>query len=213
MRVPRFWRRQRRDDELTRELESYLAHEIDARIADGQSPDAARADAIRKLGNVTRVRETVYEMHSLRTLEQLVKDLRFAGRMLRRSPGFTAAAIVSIALGIGANTAIFDLLNAVRLRSLPISRPSELAEIVVDGGNRGMGLSQSSHANLTNPLWEALRAEQQAFTGVFAWGHWDHVRAGRGTSRQAGRPADVGERRSVSDAQPPAGARPPAGTG
>jgi predicted permease len=184
MRVPRFWRRQRRDDELMRELESYLAHEIDARVADGQSPDAARAAAIRKLGNVTRVRETVYEMHSLRSIEQLVRDLRFAGRVLRRSPGFTAAAIVSIALGIGANTAIFDLLNAVRLRSLPVPRPGELAEIVVDGGNRGMGLSQSSRMNLTNPLWEALRAEQQAFTGIFAWGIADYVRAGHGASRQ-----------------------------
>jgi putative ABC transport system permease protein len=184
MRMPRFWRRQRRDNELTRELESYLAHEIDSRIADGQSPDAARAAAIRKLGNVTRVRETVYEMHSLRTVEQLVRDLRFGARVLRRSLGFAAAAILSIALGIGANTAIFDLLNAVRLRSLPVSRPGELAEIVVDGGNRGMGLSQSSRANLTNPLWEAVRAEQQAFTGVFAWGHWDYVRAGRGNARQ-----------------------------
>ena len=184
MRVPRFWRRRQRDDELTRELESYLVHEIAERMTEGLDHDAARDAALRKLGNVTRVRETVYEMHSLSWLEQIVKDLRFAGRVLRRSRGFAAAAIVSIALGIGANIAIFELLNAVRLRSLPVSRPGELAEIVVDGGNRGMGLSQSGRVNLTNPLWEALRAQQRAFAGMFAWGMWDHVRAGRDANSQ-----------------------------
>ena len=184
MRLPRFWRRRQRDDELTRELESYLAHEIADRVADGLEPDAARAAAMRKLGNVTRVRETVHEMYSLHRVEQIAKDVRYAGRLLWRSRGFAIAAIVSLALGIGANTAIFELLNAVRLRSLPVYRPGELAEIVVDGGNRGMGLSQSTRVNLTYPLWDALRAEQRAFAGVFAWGTWDHVRAGRGANRQ-----------------------------
>ena len=81
------------------------------------------------------------------------------------------AAILSLALGIGANTAIFQLLDALRLRSLPIPRPHELVEVVVDGGNRGYGVSDSSNANLTNPLWEGLRDSQQAFAGLFVWGN------------------------------------------
>ena len=71
-----------------------------------------------------------------------MKDVRYALRMLAASPGFAAAAILTLALGIGANTAIFQLLDALRLRSLPVPRPHELVEVVVDGGNRGYGVSQ-----------------------------------------------------------------------
>jgi predicted permease len=184
MRTPRFWRRRRRDEELTRELEAYAAHETAERMADGLSAEEAHFAAMRKLGNVTRVRETVYEMHSLRWVESIIKDVRYAARVLWRSRGFAFAAIVSLALGIGANTAIFELLNAVRLRSLPVARPHELAEVVIVGGNRGMGLSSSSHVNLTHPLWEALRAQQRAFTSVFAWGIWDNLRAGPDANKQ-----------------------------
>ena len=167
----RFWRRARRDDELAEELESYLAHEAGERIADGAASDDARHAALRKLGNPTRVRENAYEANSLAPVEALAKDLRYAARLLRRSPGFAIAAILSLALGIGANTAIFQLLDALRLRSLPIPRPHELVEVVVDGGNRGYGVSDSSNANLTNPLWEGLRDSQQAFAGLFVWGN------------------------------------------
>ena len=99
--------------------------------------------------------------------------------MLAASPGFAAAAILSLALGIGANTAIFQLLDALRLRSLPVPRPHELVEVIVDGGNRGYGVSQGSFVNLTNPLWEELRRHQKAFSGVFAWGIADHLPVGR----------------------------------
>ncbi len=138
---------------------------------EGAAADEARHAALRKLGNPTRVRETVYEMNSLAPVEALAKDLRYAARLLRRSPGFAVAAILSLALGIGANTAIFQLLDALRLRSLPIPRPHELVEVVVDGGNRGYGVSDSSNAHLTNPLWEGLRDSQQAFAGLFVWGN------------------------------------------
>ena len=171
MRWSRLWRRSRRDEELAEELSSYLEHETHDRVNDGAGADAARHAAMRKLGNTARVREQVYEMNSLATLEWIVKDLSYAARLLRRSPGFALAAVLSLALGIGANTAIFQLLDALRLRSLPIPRPHELVEVVVDGGNRGYGVSDSSNANLTNPLWEALRDNQQAFAGLFVWGN------------------------------------------
>jgi predicted permease len=166
----RFWRRRQRDAEIAEELESYLAHEAGERIAGGDHPDEARHAAMRKLGNATRVREDVYAMNTLAPVDALVKDVRYAARLLRRSPGFALASILSLALGIGANTAVFQLLDALRLRSLPIPRPHELLEVVVDGGNRGYGVSDSSNSNLTNPLWEGLRDSQQAFAGLFAWG-------------------------------------------
>ena len=166
----RFWRRRQRDAEIAEELESYLAHEAGERIAGGDDPDEARHAAMRKLGNATRVREDVYAMNTLAPIDALVKDVRYAARLLRRSPGFALASILSLALGIGANTAVFQLLDALRLRSLPIARPHELVEVIVDGGNRGYGVSDSSNSNLTNPLWEGLRDSQQAFAGLFAWG-------------------------------------------
>ncbi len=183
MRLMRFWRRGRRDDELGDELETYLAHETAERLRDGLSADEARQAALRKLGNTTRVRETVYEASSLGWVERLAKDVRYAARVLRRSPGFALAAVLSLTLGIGANTAIFELLNAVRLRSLPIARPGELAEIRVLGGNRGLGLSFGPQADMTAPLYDAFAREQRAFSGVFAWSPGQY-RAGLGSNRQ-----------------------------
>ena len=183
MRLMRFWRRGRRDDELGDELETYLAHETVERMRDGLNADEAREAALRKLGNTTRIREKVYEASSLGWIECLAKDVGYAARVLGRSPGFALAAVLSLTLGIGANTAIFELLNAVRLRSLPVPRPGDLVELSIVGGNRGMGLNSGPHANMTAPLFDALAREQKAFTGVFAWGTND-FREGRGAARQ-----------------------------
>ncbi|MFI5072216.1 MAG: hypothetical protein ACHP8A_15120, partial [Terriglobales bacterium] len=84
----------------------------------------------------------------------LIQDVRFALRQLRLSPGFALVAIASLALGIGANTAIFQLLDAVRLRSLPILHPEELAEIKIVGGTHGFGVTSSEYARLTRPIWQ-----------------------------------------------------------
>jgi predicted permease len=98
----------------------------------------------------------------------LLQDVRYALRQLRKSPGFAVVAALTLALGIGANTAIFDLLNAVLLRNLPVSHPEQLAEIKIVGGNHGMGLNQQ-YGELTTPLFQEIRAQQKAFTDVFAW--------------------------------------------
>ena len=100
-------------------------------------------------------------------LESFTQDVRYALRVLRRSAGFTTVAIASLALGIGANTAIFQLLDAVRLRSLPIQHPEQLATIDIAGGNQGLGLNPSGYGGLTGPIWEELRRDHPAFSGVF----------------------------------------------
>jgi predicted permease len=102
-------------------------------------------------------------------IEVVWADVRYAGRALRRSPGFTVVAVLSLALGVGANTAIFQILDAVRLRSLPVRNPHELAEVRIAGGNAGMGLNSGPYGQLTRPIWEELRDHQQAFSGAFAW--------------------------------------------
>src|SRR5947207_8750374 len=99
----------------------------------------------------------------------LFQDFRFAARMLRKTPGFTIAAVVSLALGIGANTAIFQLLNAVRLKALPVRAPHELAQIELVNPNNRRGSYSDRYNAVTNPIWEQLRDHQQAFAGIFAW--------------------------------------------
>jgi len=90
--------------------------------------------------------------------------------MLRANPGFTLVAILSLALGIGANTAVFQLIEAVRLRSLPVHRAEELTEVRIAGGNGGWGISENENSQLTLPIWEQIRDQQRAFSGIFAWG-------------------------------------------
>ena len=99
----------------------------------------------------------------------IAQDFRFAARMLRKTPGFTAAAVISLALGIGANTAIFQLLDAVRLKTLPVRAPNELAQVGLVNPEKRRGSYSDRYNSLTNPLWEQVRDRQQAFSGVFAW--------------------------------------------
>ena len=125
----RFFRRSQKDDDAAREIASYIAIETDDNIARGLSPQAAHDAAVRKFGNAALVREEIYWMNTLRPIDAIWQDLRYAARLLLRDKGFAAAAIVSLALGIGANTAIFQLLDAVRLRVLPVERPEELVDV------------------------------------------------------------------------------------
>lgn len=103
-----------------------------------------------------------------RRLESVLQDVRFAVRALGKTPGFTIIAILTLALGIGANTAIFQLLDAVRLRSLPVADPGSLVKLQIKGGLHGFGWYENDSA-LSTALWQQIRTQQGAFSGFFAW--------------------------------------------
>jgi predicted permease len=117
-------------------------------------------------------------------MEHLIRDAQYGLRVLRRSPVFAATAILSLALGIGANASIFQLIDTIRFRSLPVADPEGLYEVRADGVE-AFGITASVNAEATNPLWEQIRAHQTAFASIFAWGDTQFL-IGRGDeARQA----------------------------
>jgi len=123
------WRRRDRDAEVERELEAHLELESEEQRDSGVPPEEARHAARRAFGNTTRVQEDVREIWSAIWLERFARDVRHAARSLRKSPGFAAVAILTLALGIGANTAIFSAIDALMLRPLPFTAADQLVRI------------------------------------------------------------------------------------
>ncbi len=148
----------RRNRELAEEFQSHLEMQIEDNLRAGMTPGEARRNALLKTGGLSLAQENYRNRGGLPFIDTAFRDLQYAGRLLRRSPAFTLVAVLSLAFGIGANTAIFTIINAVMLRSLPIEDPSRLVQI-----------KQGENDALTNPIWEQVRNRNPAFSGVLAY--------------------------------------------
>jgi putative ABC transport system permease protein len=161
--------RRRRERDLRDEIAAHLRMGIEDRVARGMPPDEAAADARRELGNVSQIQEAARDAWGGRWIDALAQDLRYAVRVFRRNPSFALVAVVSLALGIGANAALFQVVDAVRLQSLPVADPSSLVEVRIGDMDGARGSFQTWHPAVTYPIWREIQTRQQAFSGVFAW--------------------------------------------
>jgi putative ABC transport system permease protein len=156
----KWWRRLLQRDRVERQLDAELRDHFDRLVADyvrsGTTEAEARRRARLEFGGIEQVKEHCRDARGTRWVDELVQDLRYGVRLLRRSPAFTFVAVASLALGIGANSAIFTLVDRVLLKSLPVREPDRL--LLLEGGS------------WTNPVWEQIRDRQTDFSaGAFAW--------------------------------------------
>jgi predicted permease len=164
------------EQELDRELQFHLDQEIEENVRLGLIRSEARLAALRRLGGMAQIQEECRDVRRTSYIEEFAGDLRYAVRTLVKAPVFALAAIATLTLGIGANTAIFQLLDAVRLRTLPVPEPHRLARIQIP--NMNFGISEYSD-NLTYPLFQQVHDHEQAFSGTFAWAYTE-LRIGQG---------------------------------
>ncbi|HKE33864.1 MAG TPA: ABC transporter permease [Candidatus Acidoferrum sp.] len=171
-------------DDLDADIREHIESETQDNIERGMTPEEARYAAVRKFGNVTRVKEDTRDVWRIAWIEDLWQDIRYGLRMLRNSPGFSAVAVLTLALGIGANTAIFSLIDAVMLRSLPVEKPSELVVLRwsarkaprINGymssgdcpSNLRFGAANPSGCSFSEPIFREIRNTNQ-FAGVAAF--------------------------------------------
>src|SRR5262249_10758175 len=159
--VRRLIHRRNAERDLDEEIRAHLEIETERNIADGMSPEDARRAAMRSFGSVALSKEDSRAMWGLRSLETLWQDLRYGVRMLLKNPGFTTIAVITLSLGIGANTAIFTLLDKVLIRALPVERPDQLVTFVEDAGG--------APAIFSYPMYAELRDRHDVLSGVVAF--------------------------------------------
>jgi predicted permease len=157
------------EQELEDEIRSHLDLQIEDNLQRGMSADEARYEALRKFGGVEQVKESYRDRRSLPIVDSTLQDLRYGLRMLRKHKGFTVVAVLSLALGIGANTAIFSLLDVVLLKSLPVEEPEKLV-LFGKGENTGPtdGFPNKSWDLFSYPFYQEVRQHNEVFSDVAA---------------------------------------------
>lgn len=162
MRLAGMFNQQKRDRDLAAEMDAHLQLHVEDNLRAGMTPEEARTRALQQLGGVEYAKEEYRMQRGIPWIETTMKDLRYAARMLLRSPGFTAVAVLSLALGIGANTAIFSLVNLLLLRPLPVAKPEQLVLLSNSG-------DAHSFPTFSYPNYKDFRDKNDVFSGLVAY--------------------------------------------
>ena len=152
--------RARVEHELDAELRFHLEQQIEENLAAGMSAEEARYAARRSIGGLTQIQEECRDARSVAWIETSITDLRYGWRMLRKSPVLTMVAILSLAIGIGANTTIFTIIDALMLKMLPVKNPSELVQF--------LHFFEGQRSNFSYPWYEHFRDQSHSFAGIVA---------------------------------------------
>ena len=166
LRISGLFNKNRKDRELQKELESHIQMQTEDNLQSGMTSEEARRQAMIKLGGIESTKETYRDQRGLPVLETLWQDVSYGARMLRKNPAFTIVAVLTLGLGIGANTAIFSLVNALLLRALPYPQPDKLVVVWADNPGLQLGLSTIPPANSDIAAW---RERSQSFARVAAF--------------------------------------------
>jgi putative ABC transport system permease protein len=164
LRFAALFRKGRRDRELAEELESHLQLHVEDNLRSGMDPAEARRQALIKLGGIEQTKEKYRDRRGIPGLETGLQDLRFALRMLRKSPGFTIVALLTLALGIGANTAIFSVVNTVLLQPLPYPQPDRIVQLM-------RSFPERNFPSVSIPKFMVWRNQTQVFQDIAAFDH------------------------------------------
>jgi predicted permease len=158
----------RRDRDLAEELDSHLQLHIDDNVRAGMTPVEARRQALLKFGGLEAIKEQHRDRGGYPVVSHLIQDLRFAARLLRKAPGFSVTAIITIALAVGVNAAIFTVLNAAALQGLPVPAGDRLAAVAISFEGEGRRFVSGSPSMLSYQEYEAVRDQSRGFDGVLA---------------------------------------------
>ena len=196
LRLKSLFRRTRVERELDDELRFHLEQLVREKVAQAMIPEEARYAALHELGRMEQIKEECRDMRGVNYIENFLQDIRYGLRQLRRSPGFTAVVILSLALGIGANTTIFSLIDAVMLKMLPVQQPEQL--VLLNWASQGrpgimpwfahslsgnFGQDPTGRFTCTSfsyPIFDDIRVRNRAFSGVLAFADADRMSVGVG---------------------------------
>ncbi len=169
--------KQRKDRELDDEIETHLQMHIEDNLRLGMTSEEARREAMIKLGGIESMKEAYRDQRGLPRLETLWQDIRYGARMLLKNPGFTVVAVLTLALGIGANTAIFSVVNAVLLRPLPYPEPGQLVQLRMDRPGK-------PSTDIGSPTFVEVKAQSQSLARIAAYADGDMTLTGAGSAER-----------------------------